>query len=425
MQEAFWNREDELKKIKGLIGSSVFGYVSGRRRIGKTALLVEACKRYGGLYHQAVEGTPGQQLIHLVDEIKDHVPIFRNVTPKTWVEFFELLSREKLPEFIVFDEFPYWVQGDPTLPSVLQKWIDHKLPKKRTVVLVSGSSQSMLYSQFLSQNSPLYGRAVFRLHLDPMSFEWFCKVHEYSHKDPESFARFALVGGVPHYWKLMPSKSLFKQIDELYFVPSAILLEEPKNLLRDEGITGNIPKALLDLIGRGVTKPSELASRLNTAQSNLSRPLSMLLELGLINRELPFGESVRSTKKVYYSVIDSALSFYYRVYLPYRSRWDILTDSEKKLIINEYVSVQWEHYCRSQHAGSSRYWERDVEIDLVAHLKGKKKYLVAECKWTDLTEQQRGALLSKLREKFKNTKLGKKLKNVEFRIYSKRDLSVF
>ena len=199
MTNIFWNRVEELKKIHAFVGGGLFGYVAGRRRVGKTALLAQACKRCGGFYHQAVEGTVAQQLGHLVEEIKNHVSVFRAVTPRTWIEFFELMSREELLPLLVFDEFPYWVQGDASLPSILQKWIDHTLPKKKTSVLVSGSSQSMLYSQFLSQRAPLYGRATFHLHLEPLSFEWFCKALMYSHKAPDSFSRFALVGGNPHY----------------------------------------------------------------------------------------------------------------------------------------------------------------------------------------------------------------------------------
>ena len=85
--ESFWNREEEISKIKRLLGSERFGYVTGRRRVGKTALLVEACKRFGGFYTQAVEGTPQQQLLHLVEELKVHFSLFREVVPKTWSEF--------------------------------------------------------------------------------------------------------------------------------------------------------------------------------------------------------------------------------------------------------------------------------------------------------------------------------------------------
>jgi AAA+ ATPase superfamily predicted ATPase len=422
----FWNRKEELGRLRLALRKNGFGYVSGRRRVGKTALLTQACKKFGGFYHQAVEGTPEQQLIHLSEEIGHRLRIFKEVVPKSWNEFFRLLSKEKLPPLMVFDEFPYWVQGDAGLPSLFQKWIDHDLPSQKSLILVSGSSQSMLYSQFLQQGSPLYGRASISIRLSPMSYPWFCRALKYKLNDPVSFTRFSLVGGVPHYWKLMPRGSAIRQTEGLYFSPSAILAEEPINWIRDEGISGNLPKALLDLIGRGVAKPSELASRLSTAQGNLSRPLALLLDLGFIHRQMPFGESARSTKKVLYDIQDPPLSFYYGIYLPHRGDWWRKSKKEKQELLRQHTAKQWELFCRSRFPGSGRYWEGKTEIDLVASLKEKKTYLIGECKWRLLGKSEEKRTLETLKAKFEASKLRKKIgksSSVIFKVFSKRDLS--
>ncbi|MFC1522765.1 ATP-binding protein [Elusimicrobiota bacterium] len=418
----FWNRSKELELIKKRLRKGGFGYVTGRRRIGKTALLKKACEKFGGIYHQAVEGTPAQQILHLAEELAAKLGVFREITPKTWSEFFSLLAREKLPGLVVFDEFPYWVEGDHTLASVLQKWIDHELPKKRTLILISGSSQSMLYDQMLNRSLPLYGRASFHLHLEPMSYGWFCRTLGFKVAKPESFARFSLVGGVPYYWKLMPKGSMVDQAHELYFEPSAILSQEPASWIRDEGITGSLPKAILDLIGRGVAKPSELAARLGTPQGNLSRPLALLVELGLVSRELPFGESTRSTKRTHYAILDPALSFYFSTFLPHRSRWDALSKRKKGELLEMHASRQWEVFCRRSFRGSSRYWESGVEIDLVAATGEKGHYLVAECKWSQLTESAKRSMLADLKARFLKTRLGRRAHSAQFKILSKDDL---
>lgn len=421
--KTFLNRTSEIERIRKTLGQGKFGYVTGRRRIGKTATLLQACQRFGGLYHQAIEGTASQQLMHLTEEWSSSLPILREIKPRTWPEFFALLSKEKsLPRLLVFDEFPYWTLGDSSLSSVVQRWVDHELPRLKTSVLVSGSSQSMLYSQFLNHSSPLYGRAAIALHLQPMSYLWFCKALGYRSNHPQSFARFSVVGGVPHYWNLMPGNSFLKQVQELYFEPSAILAEEPIHMIRDEGITGTLPKAILDLIGRGVNKPGEIASRLGVPHGNLSRPLALLVELGFVHREFPFGESVRSTKKILYSIKDPALSFYYGVHLSVRSRWPAMTAREKSMAIHRHVAHQWENFCRRCFPGSGRYWEGQAEIDVVAHDKGKRSYLVGECKWVHLTKDKEAALLSDLRERFSKTNLRHKLKKFHFRIFSQKDL---
>ncbi len=418
----FWNRTEDLARLQKYLRHGTFGYVTGRRRIGKTALLVQACERFHGLYHQAVEGTPQQQLLHVAEELGQTLSIFREITPKTWNEFFRLLSREKLPPLLVFDEFPYWVQGDSSLPSLLQKWIDHDLPKTKTLFLISGSSQSMLHSQLLQPSAPLYGRASFHLHLPPLSYGWFCRALGYHPETSHSFASFSLVGGVPHYWKLLPKSSPIEQADDLYFKPSAMLAEEPAHWLRDEGVTGSLPKAILDLVGRGVAKPSELAGRLGTAHSNLSRPLALLLDVGLLSKELPFGESARTTKKVVYTCHDPALAFYYGVFLPLRSRWSEMTLKERARALNLHVSRQWESFCRQVHPGSGRYWEGDVEIDLVWR-RSEGRHLIAECKWVDLSHAQEQVLLTDLQLRWARTALSRKITRTDFRIFSKKDLS--
>jgi AAA+ ATPase superfamily predicted ATPase len=419
---AFWDRDEALNQIRHHLGRGQFGYVTGRRRVGKTALLLQAAKRFGGLYHQAVEGAPQQQLLHVAEEFREALPIFREITPRTWSEFLRLLSRERLPRLVIIDEFPYWVKGDASWPSVLQKWIDHDLPKSRTLLLVSGSSQAMLHSQLLHQGAPLYGRATLHLHLPPLSYRWFCRALRYEASDPAVFARFTLVGGVPHYWNLMRRQPFVREADLLYFRPSAILAEEPIHLTRDEGIGGAMPKAILDLIGRGVSKPSELASRLGTVQSNLSRPLALLLDLGLVQRELPFGESPRTTKKVLYVIQDPALSFYYGTYLRLRSRWEHLSPTERAAALLPHVSRQWEHFCRQAHPGSGRYWERTVELDLVAYHPASRRHMVAECKWTRLTARAKRDHLARLRERFQATALSRTLRRVDFQILTQEDL---
>lgn len=416
-----WNRTQEDRLFRTHLAKGRLGFVTGRRRVGKTALLVHTCAVHDGIYHQAIDGTPTQQIAHVVEELREQLPIFREVLPKTWSEFFRLLAREKLPPLLVFDEFPYWVNGDPTLPSVLQKWVDHDLPKQKTLVCLSGSSQSMLYAHLLNHAAPLYGRSAFHLHLRPMSYHWFGRALKLDIKNPTTFERYSLVGGVPHYWKLLPKGGIAEQATELYFAPNAILSEEPTQLLRDEEISGALPKSIIDLVGRGVQKPSELAARLGTPQGNLSRPLALLLDLGIITRQLPFGESNRTTKRVIYTLTDAALAFYYGTALPHRSRWAHYTKTEQLALIHEHASRQWEHYCRHVFPGSGRYWEGEIEIDLIAP--DGKEHIIAECKWRHVDKREETALLRALQEKFERSRLHKKFRHVRFRIFSQENLA--
>jgi AAA+ ATPase superfamily predicted ATPase len=95
---------------------------------------------------------------------------------------------------------------------------------------------------------------------------------------------------------------------------------------------------------------------------------------------------------------------------------------EKESRIDAHVSRQWENFCRRVHPGASRYWEGDVEIDLVAPLGNKGRLLIAECKWSQLRNEEENKLLSELQKKFYKTRLSQRVAKVDFYIFSKRDL---
>jgi AAA+ ATPase superfamily predicted ATPase len=91
--DAFWGREDEQRRFRRALASGGLDVLTGRRRVGKTALLRKLCDDHQGLYHQAVEGTAPQQLMQLCEESRERLPIFKDVTPRDWSEFFKFLSR--------------------------------------------------------------------------------------------------------------------------------------------------------------------------------------------------------------------------------------------------------------------------------------------------------------------------------------------
>ncbi len=51
--------------------------------------------------------------------------------------------------------------------------------------------------------------------------------------------------------------------------------------------------------------------------------------------------------------------------------------------------------------------------------------IIAECKWTNLDQEEKKRLLEELKKKFERTKLAKTLPRVQFRIFSKEDLQKF
>jgi len=193
--------------------------------------------------------------------------------------------------------------------------------------------------------------------------------------------------------------------------------QEPQRLLRDEGVVGLNAVAVLEAVGRGAERPSEIARRLGTAQTNLSRLLQQLLDASLLTRELPFGESVRSTKKILYRIQDPTLRFWFRVYSPHRSRWYTYAATEKRTLIHDHAATVFEDVCRARFPGAQRYWEANVELDLVApDPDDRRRLLVAEVKWRRLTVAERKNVLRQLESKWSHCSLRARHRNVRFEV---------
>lgn len=287
-------------------------------------------------------------------------------------------------------------------------------------MILSGSSTRMMNDLFLNRSAPLYGRASKLLHVHPMDYFAFCSACKLKPQHTQSFERFSLVGGIPKYWEFVdPKASALVLADELFFGFSPYLEQEPTRILRDERIKGLNALSVLEAIGRGAEKSSEIASRLGTAQTNISRLLQQLLDASILTRETPFGESSRSSKKTLYRIQYLTLRFWFRVYSPHRSRWHSYDNQQKIRLIHEHAATVFEDFYHQQHLGAARYWEKNLEFDLVRSKYDKdkgKKLIVSEVKWQRVPVGERKQLLMRMEETWKTSSLHKQYPNVSFEL---------
>jgi AAA+ ATPase superfamily predicted ATPase len=141
------------------------------------------------------------------------------------------------------------------------------------------------------------------------------------------------------------------------------------------------------------------------------------LDASILARELPFGESARTTKKTLYRIDDPTLRFWFRVFSPHQSRWSSYTPAEKRKLIHDHASTVFEDYCRSKFPGAARHWEGDLELDLVApDPADASRVVVAELKWKRLSAAARKALLAELEAKWVRSTLAARYRKVRFEV---------
>lgn len=403
----FVNREKEIARLeKSLRGAEAqLVVIFGRRRCGKSTLLRKVLSK-SSIYFSADMRESPMQLDALAKRIDEFIPGFATPVYPGWDSLFRNLNNVlKSRVTLCIDEFPYLVKNSPELPSVLQNLHDDKAHSNYNIILC-GSSQMMMSGLVLDNNAPLYGRADEIMKIQPMSVAHLRKFLDIEALD--AVTEYSVWGGVPRYWEIRKAfATLEEALGEQLFNQYAILADEPDRLFSDEIRTSVQAFTLLSLIGMGCHRLSELAARSGKPSTHLSGALAFLTELRYIRREVPFGESVRSTKRSLYKIDDPFLNFYFTFVVPEKSRIELGLSSqvirEVKKRMPQYTSAIWEELCRrsvpfiikdTEFAPASRWWGKGtdgtaLEIDVVSESTDKKWMLLGEAKWTENSDIER------------------------------------
>jgi AAA+ ATPase superfamily predicted ATPase len=398
---SFWDRRRELAALAGLDGAGGLAVVWGRRRIGKTRLLLEWTERAGGVYTVADQSAPHLQRDYFARAISEALPGFADVTYPDWERLLSRLAADamaaKFTGPIVIDELPYLVAGSPELPSILQRWVDHDVRRARLRVALAGSSQRMMQGLVLSHAAPLYGRA--RVTLDLVGLPPEHLYEAFGRLTPAAVVEhWACFGGVPRYWELAAGRrgSARDRVIALALDPLGPLFAEPDRLLMEESPPAVELRPVLDAIGGGAHRLSEIASRLGRPATSLGHALDRLLGMTLVRREVPYGESARGSKRSLYKIDDPFLRMWFRVVAPNRAALTAGTPASRAAVLDEHwhllLGQAWEDLCaqgvttirgalarRGGWQPPRRYWHGAApEWDLVADSLDGERVLVGE-----------------------------------------------
>ncbi len=285
-----------MRRLDRLLNGGGLGMVWGRRRIGKTRLLLEWCRRHEGLYVVADLSAPAIQRQYVAEAIGQMLKGFDEVEYPDWRTLLDRLARDSRAAGwrgpLVFDELPYWISTSPELPSILQRWIDHDAKQAGLTVVLAGSSQRMMQGLALDASSPLYGRAKEAMNLPPLGAGYIQGALGLRQASAGVIA-YAMWGGVPRYWELAEpfGAELEAGLDANMLDPSGPLHFEPDRLLLEEMPVAQSLRPILDAVGLGAHRLTKVAARIGTPPTALSRSLQRLQEMGLLERQIPFGEN--------------------------------------------------------------------------------------------------------------------------------------
>jgi hypothetical protein len=297
----FINRKQEMEFLEKKYNSNnaELIIIYGRRRIGKTELMLNFCKNKKSMYFigrlEAKEDTI-KRFNNLIIESSGDNSLLNNPL-QNWDTIFDYLGRLKERIVIVLDEFPFIIDRFPEIISVLQDKWDNVLQKSNLMIILSGSSISMMEKYALDYKSPLYGRRTGQWKVDKINIkhikEFFPK-----YKTEEIIEAFSAIDSIPGYLaKFDGDKSALDNIQEKILSKGEFLYEEVEILLREELRDPSNYMSILAPIAGGLTSFNEIYNKTGLDKSLLSKYLHVLENLGIIERILPVTDTHKSKLK--------------------------------------------------------------------------------------------------------------------------------
>ena len=396
----FYNRENELAKLNTIEEKSKsnaqFTYVVGRRRIGKTSLILKSVSNHLFLYFFV--SRKSEQILCL--DFKEEFE--RKMDEKIYGSFsqfshlFEfLVHRSKKMEFtLVIDEFQEFQNINPSIMSDIQRIWDLNKNESKLNFIVCGSIFSMMYKIFENAKEPLFGRATNMIRLEPFTVKTLKEIYrdnvaKYSPDDLLSF--YMYTGGVAKYVEMFVQEKAFTKETMLSTMLSAnsYFLEEGKNALIEEfGKDYGTYFSILSLIASSKTSRPEIESILEREVGGYLDKLENVYNIIEKVKPMFAREGGRLVK---YFIKDNFLNFWFRYFYKQRAAIEIQNFEYVKSVVeieySVYAGTMLERYFLNEFKTQNynqvgRYWERgnQNEIDLVAVNDMEKSMVIVEVK---------------------------------------------
>ena len=357
----FYDREKEIEILRRnwekSAEHSLFTVMIGRRRIGKTALLLKTEQEQKMLYLYVSKDNERVLVEKFQKAAEEVLGLHIYGRLETFAQFFEqIMKYGKERHFtIVFDEFQNFLKVNPAIPSHIQDIWDRYHESTMVNLVACGSIYSMMHKIFDNDDEPLYGGVA----------KYIALLMDAGATDKESMLKWATA------------------------LESPFITEGRELVLSEFGKDYANYLSILQLVAGGMTVQNQID---NIIGKNTGTYLKRLEEdYNYVSKLVPMF-SKPGCRNLRWSVEDCFLRFWFRFVLPNQSlieteRNDLLLEIVER-DYNDYTGLVLEQYFRQKIGEEERvtlvgnYWDRKGmnEIDLIALNDIDKTALVAEVK---------------------------------------------
>ena len=409
----FIGRAAELDLLERAFVSrrSEFIPVYGRRRVGKSELILKFMAAKPGVYYLGQQSPAALQVRGFLEQAAAalDMPLLAELRATDWQAALLTVAeqwtatRSGAKLVLALDEFQWIAASSPDILATLQQcWDRYWKDAGNVVLLLCGSYLGFMEREVLGQASPLFGRRTAQIHLQPFGYLEAARFHP--RWSPADRARaYFLVGGLPQYLLCLDeSASIAQNIRRQLLDEFAPLFHEPTFLLREELREVAPYHAILFAVASGHSASRDIAATTALPERNLYYYLQQLVELGYLRRRYPLDRHRPNPKQVRFAMDDPLLRFWFRFVFPnmsvIRSAGPSRAfDGRIAPALDAWFGSGFESLCREAlpliyaaegvPAGFEvgEYWSADVQIDVLG---------MRDDNWTDLGECKWGSVKS-------------------------------
>lgn len=383
----FFGRNKEISELQETNRLSEhtarFTIVTGRRRSGKTSLLLKAYEDVSDmLYFFVARKSEAELCKDFITEITDklQIPILGEVS--RFADIFKFLMQLSKTRHltVVIDEFQDFKRVNPSVFSDMQKIWDLNKAEAHINLVVCGSIYSLMNVIFKGSKEPLYGRQTGEIKVTafpPSTIREILACYNPSFTAEDLLALYLYTGGVAEYVEMMMDSGATNKtlMMEKFVCKNSYFINEGKNMLIEEfGRDYTRYFEILQLIASGHTTRSELESIMKTELAGYITKLEN--GYSLISRNMPMFQ--KNNRNIRYQIEDNFLRVWFRYIYKYSYMLEVGANGKLKALMGKdyttYSGRVLERYFRAVMIESEEFtriaswWDRkgENEIDIIA-----------------------------------------------------------
>lgn len=400
----FYDRTNELAELQRINKLSFNDHsrltvVTGRRRIGKTSLIMRSIEDSPTVYLFVGRKNEATLCAEFIPVIAQSLETFVPNEIRTFRSLFQYLMELSVSRAfnLVIDEFQEFYNINESVYSDMQNLWDQYRRKSRMNLIVSGSIYSLMQKIFQNSKEPLFGRADNIIKLSAFSLTTLKEIiydHRPDYSNDDLLALYAFTGGVPKYVELFCDNGALSVDEMINFMirENSPFTDEGKNLLVEEfGKNYATYFSILSAISGGINTQPEIETALGN--KSIGGQIKRLIEdYNIIVRKRPI-LAKEGSQTVRYEIQDNFIRFWFNYFDRHRSLIEIKNFVGLQDIIKAdyptYSGKMLEEYFKQKFAESFQYraigswWDTrngQDEIDIVALKLEKRQAVVAEVK---------------------------------------------